>query len=112
MANSEVLVLADMVSYQPGSVVSRKVLGRKGGNVTLFAFAEGEGLTEHTSPYDALVLVLDGQAEIRIGGVKYTVGSGESIVLPARVPHALDARVPFKMLLAMIRDDGDRPAEP
>lgn len=105
MADSEVMPLADMISYQPGSVVSRKILGRKGGNVTLFAFAEGEGLTEHTSPYEALVLVLDGQAEIRIGGETHVVGSGESILLPATVPHALDARVRFKMLLAMIRDE-------
>lgn len=105
MADAEVVTLADMISYQPGSVVSRKILGRKGGNVTLFAFAEGEGLTEHTSPYEALVLVLDGQAEIRIGGRTHTVESGESILLPATVPHALDARVRFKMLLAMIRDE-------
>jgi len=105
MADSEVVPLADMISYQPGSVVSRKILGRKGGNVTLFAFAEGEGLTEHASPYEALVLVLDGQAEIRIGGETHTVGSGESILLPATVPHALDARVRFKMMLAMIRDE-------
>jgi quercetin dioxygenase-like cupin family protein len=97
--------LADMVEYQPGSVVSRKILGRKGGNVTLFAFVEGEGLTEHTSPYEALVVVLDGQAEIRIGGRTHTVAAGESIILPATVPHALDARVRFKMLLAMIRDE-------
>jgi quercetin dioxygenase-like cupin family protein len=105
MADSEVMPLADMISYQPGSVVSRKILGQKGGNVTLFAFAEGEGLTEHTSPYEALVLVLDGQAEIRIGGETHSLGAGESILLPATVPHALDARVRFKMLLAMIRDE-------
>ncbi len=98
--------VVDMVSYQRGSVVSRKVLGRKGGNVTLFAFAEGEGLTEHTSPFEALVVVLDGTAEIRVGDAVHTVGASQAIVLPAGVPHALDARSQFKMMLTMIRDGG------
>ena len=101
----EVEQLAEMVEYQPGSVVSRKILGGKKGNVTLFAFAEGEGLTEHTSPYAARVVILDGEAEIRIDGEPYTVTSGETLVLPASIPHALDARQPFKMLLIMIRED-------
>lgn len=105
MSEPEVQVLSEMVAYQPGSVVSRKILGRKGGNVTLFAFAEGEGLTEHTSPYEALVVILDGDARITIGGARYELTVGESITLPPDVPHALDARVPFKMLLAMIRDE-------
>lgn len=105
MADVEVSVLADLVAYQSGSVVSRKVLGRKRGNVTLFAFAEGEGLTEHTSPYEALVVVLDGEAEVRVAGDRYMVAKGESITLPPDVPHALDARVPFKMMLVMIRED-------
>lgn len=104
MADPEVTVLAEMIAYQPGSVVSRKVLGGKGGNVTLFAFAEGEGLTEHTSPYEAMVMVLDGEAEVRIGGTPYKVGAGETITLPASVPHALDARAPFKMMLVMIKE--------
>ena len=104
MTDLDVQTLAEMVAYQPGSVVSRKVLGGKRGNVTLFAFAEGEGLTEHTSPYDALVVVLDGEARIRVGGEPYTVGEGETITLPADVPHALDAEVPFKMMLVMIKD--------
>ncbi|MFW5947799.1 MAG: cupin domain-containing protein [Gemmatimonadota bacterium] len=106
MTDPEVQTLNAMVDYQPGSVVSRKVLGGRRGNVTLFAFAEGEGLTEHTSPYDALVVVLDGEARIRIGDTSYTVAAGETITLPANVPHALDAEVPFKMMLVMIRGDG------
>lgn len=106
MTDLEVQKLTDMVAYQPGSVVSRKIQGGKRGNVTLFAFAEGEGLTEHTSPYDALVVVLDGEARIRVGGAVYHVSDGESLTLPAGVPHALDAEVPFKMMLVMIKDEG------
>lgn len=105
MTDAEVHVLAEMVAYQEGSVVSRKILGGKRGNVTLFAFAEGEGLTEHTSPYEALVVVLDGEAAIRIGGTEHAVREGETITLPASVPHALEAREPFKMMLVMIRED-------
>lgn len=105
MAEVQVQVLADMVGYQPGSVVSRKVMGGKKGNVTLFAFSEGEGLTEHTSPYDALVVVLDGRAEVRVGGTDHTVTAGETLTLPATVPHALHGAEPFKMMLVMIRDE-------
>jgi quercetin dioxygenase-like cupin family protein len=105
MSEAEVVVLADLVSYQDGSVVSRKVLGGKRGNVTLFAFAAGEGLTEHTSPYAALVVVLEGEASVRVGGEEHTLEAGQSITLPPTVPHALDARKPFKMMLVMIRDD-------
>lgn len=103
--DAKVETLAELVAYQEGSVVSRKVLGGKRGNVTLFAFAEGEGLTEHTSPYAAMVVVLDGEASIRIGGAHYTVSAGETITLPPEVPHALDAARPFKMMLVMIRGD-------
>lgn len=97
--------LSDMVAYQPGSVVSRKVLGGRRGNVTVFAFDEGEGLTEHTSPYAAMVVVLDGEARIRVGGQPHRVGAGETITLPADVPHALDAEERFKMMLVMIKDE-------
>ena len=96
--------LSGMVAYQPGSVVSRKVLGGRRGNVTLFAFDEGEGLTEHTSPYAAMVVVLDGEARITVGGDPHTVAAGETITLPADVPHALDAERRFKMMLVMIKD--------
>jgi quercetin dioxygenase-like cupin family protein len=105
MAEVEVQVLAEMVGYQPGSVVSRKILGAKKGNVTLFAFAEGEGLTEHTSPYDALVVMLDGEAEVRVGGTRHTLKTGETLTLPATIPHALHAAEAFKMMLVMIRDE-------
>jgi quercetin dioxygenase-like cupin family protein len=105
MSGAEVVVLADQVAYQDGSVVSRKIMGGKRGNVTLFAFAVGEGLTEHTSPYAALVVVLEGEASVRVGGVEHAVAAGQSITLPPTIPHALDARKPFKMMLVMIRDD-------
>lgn len=104
MAEANVQVLADLVGYQDGSVVSRKVLGKKKGNVTLFAFDEGEGLTEHASPYEALLVVLDGTARVTVGGEGYTVRAGETITLPATVPHALLAEERFKMMLVMIRD--------
>jgi quercetin dioxygenase-like cupin family protein len=104
VSGAEVVGLAEQVSYQEGSVVSRKILGGKRGNVTLFAFAAGEGLTEHTSPYAALVVVLDGEASIQVGGEEHTVRAGQAITLPAAIPHALDARQPFKMMLVMIRD--------
>lgn len=105
MADVDVTTLAEQVGYQDGSVVSRKVLGRKKGNVTLFAFAAGEGLTEHTSPYDALVVILDGQARITVGGDEFQVSEGETVTLPADIPHALHADERFKMMLVMIRDD-------
>jgi quercetin dioxygenase-like cupin family protein len=105
MSEADVVVLADQVSYQEGSVVSRKILGGKRGNVTLFAFAAGEGLTEHTSPYAALVVVLEGEASIRVGGEEHTVEAGRAITLPPAIPHALEARQPFKMMLVMIRGD-------
>lgn len=107
MAYAEVETLAEMVGYQAGSVVSRKILGSRRGNATLFAFAQGEGLTEHTSPYAARVLILDGEAQIRIADEAYAVGAGETLLLPPNVPHALDAEVEFKMLLIMIRDSDE-----
>jgi quercetin dioxygenase-like cupin family protein len=106
MTSAPVVALADQVSYQAGSVVSRRVLSGAGGNVTLFAFAAGEGLAEHTSPFAAMVVVLDGEAVIRVGGEERLVAAGQAIQLPAGVPHALDARNPFKMMLIMIRADG------
>jgi quercetin dioxygenase-like cupin family protein len=99
----QVAALADLVSYQSGAVVSRQLLKRPAGNVTLFAFAEGEGLSEHTAPFDALVLVTDGRAEISIDGVPHAVRAGETLLLPAHHPHALRAVERFSMLLVMIR---------
>jgi len=100
---SQILKLADMVSYQEGSVVSRQITKADAGNVTLFAFDEGQELSEHTAPYDALLHLLDGQAEIRISGQPYDLNAGEAIILPANAPHAVKAKMKFKMLLTMIR---------
>jgi len=95
--------LADLVPYQEGSVVSRTVIKQPAGTVTLFAFDAGEGLSEHTAPFEALVCVLDGTAEVRIDGVPYTVGAGETITLPAGHPHALKAPERFRMMLVMVK---------
>jgi len=95
--------LVDLVSYQAGAVVSRIVLKRDAGNVTLFAFDVGQELSEHTTPYDALVQVTDGEAAITVAGRPYRVGTGEIILMPAHQPHALKAVSRFKMLLTMIR---------
>jgi quercetin dioxygenase-like cupin family protein len=99
----EVVVLADLAGYQDGSIVSREVLKKDTGTVTLFAFDEGQGLSEHTTPFDALVYVLDGEAEITISGKGHRVKEGEMIVMPANEPHAVHAAQRFKMLLVMIR---------
>ncbi|AKJ65294.1 hypothetical protein L21SP4_02061 [Kiritimatiella glycovorans] len=92
-----------MVEYQEGSVVSRTIAEKDTGTVTLFAFAEGQGLSEHTAPFDALVMVLDGRAEIAVSGTDHTVRAGEMLRMPANEPHALRADEPFKMMLIMIR---------
>ena len=99
----QVLVLKDLVAYQNGAVVSRTIVDRKIGTLTVFAFAAGEGLSEHTAPFDAVVQVLDGTAEITISGVVHKVVAGELLIMPAHQPHALRASEPFKMLLTMIR---------
>ncbi len=100
---AEVLRLKDIVNYQTGAVVSREVLSKDKGGVTLFAFDKGQGLKEHTAPFDALVYLLDGEAEITIAGVPFRLQSGEMIIMPANQPHALKAVEKFKMLLVMIR---------
>ena len=96
-------VLADMVAYQEGAVVSKTLLDKKTGTVTLFAFAAGQGLSEHTAPFDALVYIMDGEAEITIAGNNHHLAAGEMIIMPAGKPHALKALEKFKMLLIMIR---------
>jgi quercetin dioxygenase-like cupin family protein len=103
MESSQVVNAAGHVAYQSGSVVSRQILKRDTGNVTLFAFDQGQGLAEHTAPFDALVLVLDGAAEIEISGQPFQLKAGEMILMPANQPHALKAVQPFKMILTMIR---------
>lgn len=95
--------LAGLVAYQPGSVVSREVVKRPTGTVTVFAFDAGEGLSEHTAPFDALVYILDGSAEITIDGTPMPARQGEMVIMPAGKPHALRAVERFKMLLVMVR---------
>jgi quercetin dioxygenase-like cupin family protein len=95
--------LADLVEYQDGSVVSRTIVDRQGGTVTLFAFDEGEGLSEHTVPFDALVYAIDGKVKITISGEPFELTAGHMIVMPANQPHALQALGRFKMMLVMIK---------
>ncbi len=93
----------ELIAYQTDAVVSRELLSGQSGTVTLFAFDEGQGLSEHTAPFDALVYVLDGAADITISGVGYAVSAGEMLIMPAGEPHALQAHTAFKMLLVMLR---------
>lgn len=95
--------LLSLVNYQPGSVVSREIFSQGAGTVTLFAFDVGEALSEHTSPFSALLYVLEGQAVVKVEGIESEVGETEAILLPAGKPHALSAKKRFKMLLIMIR---------
>lgn len=99
----KVLNLEEMVEYSSGGVISKQVLKNQSGNITLFSFDKGQGLTEHTAPFDAVVQVLDGEAQITIGGNPNIGRKGESIIMPANVSHALQAVEQFKMLLTMIR---------
>jgi len=99
----EVLNIKDMVSYQAGSIVSRTVIDKSAGTVTVFAFDSGQGLSEHIAPFDALVQIIDGTADIRIAGSVHTVKEGEMIIMPANKPHSLKANSRFKMMLIMIR---------
>ena len=98
-----VVTTIDLVDYQAGSVVSREIIGKKTGSVTLFAFDAGQGLSEHTAPFDALVNVLDGEVEIVIDGKPSLLRQGEMIIMPANHPHSLKAISRFKMVLTMVR---------
>ena len=95
--------LASMIEYQTGSVVSRTIINRKSGSLTLFAFDQGEGLSEHTAPYDALLHVFDGEAIVTVSGKMEVLKAGEAVILPAGEPHSVSASTRFKMLLVMIR---------
>ena len=95
--------LVDMVTYQDGAVVSKTIIKKATGTVTLFAFDQGQGLSEHTAPFDAMVQVLDGEVEIKISGKPFHLKQGEMIIMPANEPHALSAVKRFKMLLTMIK---------
>ena len=101
---SEVLNLAALVEYQTGSIVSRQITKSEAGNITLFAFDAGQELSEHTAPFDAVVHVLDGEAEVKISGKPSLLHAGDMIIMPANEPHAVRATGKFKMLLTMIRD--------
>lgn len=100
---SEVLHMTDLAAYQDGSVVSRQITKEDAGNMTLFAFDEGQELSEHTAPFDALAHVLEGEVEVKISGKPFNLKSGDAIIMPANEPHALKAATKFKMLLTMIR---------
>ncbi len=95
--------LTDLVNYQDGSIVSREIIRNSTGTITLFAFEKGQGLSEHTAPFDALVYIVDGEVEILISGNPYYLNQGEVIIMPANEPHALRALSKFKMLLVMIK---------
>lgn len=103
VAKAKTLALSDFVSYQAGSVVSKEIINKKTGTVSVFAFDEGEGLSEHTAPFDALVCILDGEAKIFISGRPKIVKEGQMIIMPANKPHSLKAVKKFKMLLIMVR---------
>jgi len=99
----QVCRFVDLADYQEGSIVSRTIIDKKTGTVTFFAFDQGQGLSEHTAPFDALVHVLDGESEITISGKTHRLSAGEMIIMPANEPHALKALKRFKMILTMIR---------
>ncbi len=101
--SAQPVMLVDLIEYQEGSVVSRTIIDKETATVTLFAFDEGQGLSEHTAPFDALVHTLDGEVEVTISGKKFPLKKGEMIIMPANQPHALKAIKRFKMLLIMIR---------
>jgi quercetin dioxygenase-like cupin family protein len=100
---TQVFKLKDIATYQEHSVVSREIIRKPSGTMTVFAFDKGEGLSEHTAPFDAAVYLLEGEAEIRIDGKPYSVKEGEMIIMPANKPHALKAVTRYKMLLMMIK---------
>jgi quercetin dioxygenase-like cupin family protein len=95
--------IAGLVEYQSGSIVSRTLIDKDAGTVTLFAFDEGQGLSEHTAPFDAMVHILDGEVEISISGQLHMLKEGEMIIMPANEPHALKATSKFKMVLTMVK---------
>jgi quercetin dioxygenase-like cupin family protein len=108
MDNSKPYKLLDLASYSEGSIVSRTLIKSKSGNITFFAFAKGQGLSEHTAPFNAFVHLLDGAAQVKIGEDVLKLSAGEVIILPANIPHALQAVEDFKMALIMIRDKEEK----
>ena len=102
--DSVAFVPAEFIEYAEGSVVSKTILKKPAGNITIFAFDKGEGLAEHSSPHEAIIQLLDGEAEITIGEKPIKVQAGQSIILPANIPHSLKASERFKMILIMIKN--------
>jgi len=102
--HSNVMVFSNMVDYSPEGIVSKRVIQKQTGNVSLFAFDKDQKLSEHTAPFDALIQVLDGTGEIMIDGKSYVLKQGDCIIMPANIPHAVNAVEKFKMLLTMIKD--------
>ena len=102
--SSKAIPMAGMVDVQPGAVVSRTVISKTAGTVTVFAFDQGQGLSTHSAPYDALVWILEGEAEITVDGKILQAQTGDMVIMPANLPHALNAIRPFKMALVMIKE--------
>jgi len=103
--HSEIFCYSDLIDYADGSIVSRQIIQRKSGNITLFSFDKGQRLSEHTAPFDAVISVIDGEAEVRINAVSYKLTAGQNIIMPANNPHAVTATERFKMVLTMIKDN-------
>lgn len=101
--SQEIIDILSSIAYQEGSVVSREIVKNTTGNITLFAFSKGQGLSEHSAPFDALVYIVDGSAEVKISGETHTVNQGQMIILPANKPHELKSLENFKMILTMIK---------
>lgn len=101
-----ILDLPALAEYSENGIVSKRVLEKKTGNITLFAFDEGQKLSEHTAPFDAMVQVIEGEGEIVINGKPFSLFAGQSIIMPANIPHAVNAVSKFKMLLTMIKEPG------
>lgn len=102
--HSQVMNFSEKVEYSPEGIVSKRVIQKEKGNISLFAFDKGQRLSEHTAPYDAMVQVLEGKAEIIISGKPFSVSQGQAIIMPANIPHAVHAAEKFKMLLTMIKE--------
>ena len=102
--HSEIIELAEKIEYSSDGIISKRIIQKPTGNVTLFSFDKRQQLSEHTTPFDALILVLEGQAEIRIGGKPFDLSAGQAIIMPANIPHAVLAVEQFKMLLTMIKE--------
>ncbi len=99
-----ILNFSKLIDYSDNAVVSKRIIEKKTGNITLFAFDEGQKLSEHSAPFDAMVQVIEGKTEIIINGTPFSLKEGESIIMPANIPHAVNATKKFKMLLTMIKE--------